>query len=122
MLKESRGFSLIEVLIALVLLAVGLLAVGTLQITSLRGTSFSQHLVQATYLAQDRLEFLKNLSFGDSRLTANRYPDPGTTIAGVTFQREYTVTNDGVLKRIECTVNWNDGRDHSVTFLTIRSQ
>jgi prepilin-type N-terminal cleavage/methylation domain-containing protein len=122
MLRESKGFSLIEILIGLVILAVGLLAVGTLQITSLRGTTFSHHLIQANYLAQDRLEFLNNLSFDDSRLNPNRYAESGTTLAGVTFQREYTVTNDGTLKTIECTVSWNDGRDHRVTFSTMRSQ
>ncbi len=120
--RASKGFSLIELLIGLVLLAIGLLAIGSLQITSLRGTTFSHHLIQATYLAQDRLEFLKSLPFDDSGLNAGQYPEKGLSAAGIPFTRNVTVTQEGALKKIDCTVTWNDGRDHSVTFSTIRSQ
>lgn len=111
-----------EVLIGVLVLAVGLLAIGGLQIASVRGNAFSHHMTQATYIAHDRLEFLKNLPFNDSRLLANRYQEEKVTVAGVDFLREYTVTQEGTLKRIQYTVTWNDGRNRSVTFSTIRSQ
>ncbi len=125
--RASKGFSLIEVLIGLILLAIGLLAIGSLQITSLKGTTFSYHLVQATYLAQDRLEFIKSLPFDDSLLNAGQYPESGLNAAGIAFVRDVTVVyeyNDygRLLKKIDCTVSWNDGRDHSVTVSTTRSQ
>jgi type IV pilus assembly protein PilV len=58
---NNKGFTLIEVLVGLIILAVGLLALAALQITSTRGSSFSNNLMQASYVAQDRLESLKNL-------------------------------------------------------------
>jgi len=122
LLTAERGYTFLEVLIGVLVLAVGLLAIGGLQIASVRGNAFSHHMTQATYIAHDRLEFLKNLPFNDSRLLANRYQEEKVTVAGVVFLREYTVTQEGTLKRIQYTVTWNDGRNRSVTFSTIRSQ
>ena len=124
LLAAERGYTFLEVLIGVLVLAIGLLAIGALQIASVRGNAFSHHMTQATYIAHDRLEFLKNLPFNDSKLLANHYQEEKVTVAGIDFQREYTVTQEetGTLKRIQYTVSWNDGRNRSVTFSTIRSQ
>ena len=106
----------------MLILSIGLLAIGGLQIASVRGNAFSHHMTQATYIAQDLLEFLKNLPFSDPRLLKNRYQEEKVTVAGVAFLPEYTVTEEGNLKRIQYTVSWNDGKNHSLTFSTIRSQ
>ena len=122
LVATERGYTFLELLIGVLILAIGLLAIAGLQIASVRGNAFSHHMNQATYIAHDRLEFLKNLPLSDSLLEAKNHPDEKVTVAGVDFLREYTVTQDGALKRIEYTVSWNDGRNHSVTFSTIRSQ
>jgi type IV pilus assembly protein PilV len=120
--RQPRGFSLIEVLIGLVILAVGLLALAGLQVTSIRGNFFSNSLMQATYAAQDRLEFLKYLSFDSAPLQPGNYGDGMVTLSGVAFDRTYTVVVNGNLKNITYTVTWNDGTNHRVSFSTIRSQ
>jgi type II secretory pathway pseudopilin PulG len=121
--KKELGFSLIEVLIGLIFLAIGILAIAGLQITSVKGNIFSSNLTQATYVAQDRLEFLKNLSFGDALLNAGNHGDGTTTISGVVFTRTYSIVDDlAGYKKITYTVTWNDGVNHSIAFSTIRSQ
>ena len=52
-LSNSRGFSLIEVLIALVVLSVGLLGLAAMQAEGLRTTSVAQQRYQAVRLAGD---------------------------------------------------------------------
>ncbi len=122
MIEKQTGFSLIEVLIGLIFLAIGLLAIAALQATSIKGNIFSNNLMQATYAAQDRLEFLKYLPLDSPELQAGNYnPDP-ITISGVVFNQSYTVVADGDLRTIHYTVTWNDGITHNVTFSTIRSQ
>jgi type IV pilus assembly protein PilV len=121
-MRGAKGFSLLEVLIALVFLAVGLLALAGLQMTSLRGNNFSHHLSLATVVAQDRLEFLKNLPLNSDRLLQNQYDDKPVTLSGMSFERTYSVTEAGSMKTIQYTVGWNDGRNHSVTFATRRGQ
>ena len=121
-IREAKGFSLLEVLIALVFLAVGLLALASLQVTSLRGNTFSHHLTLATYAAQDRLEFLKNLERNSVRLLQGQYDEHPITLSGTAFARTYRVTEAVNMRTIHYTVSWNDGRDHSVTFTTQRGQ
>jgi type IV pilus assembly protein PilV len=129
MIRKSAGFSLIELLIGLVFLAVGLLAMAGLQGTSARGSTFSNNLMQATYLAQDRLESLMNLPLGSAELQGGNYSPgsvttsaPGGSYSSIVFNPSYTVVVNGNLRTIRYTVTWNDGVNHGVTFSTIRSQ
>jgi type IV pilus assembly protein PilV len=119
---NKKGFSLIEVLVGLVLLAIGLLAIAGMQITSVRGNFFSHHLTQASYAAQDRLEFLDNLPINDARLQAGNHNDGTVTISGMIFNRAYTVNVNGDLRTIFYTVLWNDGVNRNISLSTIRSQ
>lgn len=119
---EKKGFSLIEVLICLVFLAIGLLAIASLQITSVRGNFFSNNLMQATYAAQDRLEFLKNLPMDDASLGIGSHNDVPLILSDLTFNRSYLVESDLNGKKINYSVRWNDGTDHKISFSTIRSQ
>ena len=76
--------------------------------------------MHATYVAQDRLELLKNTDFGDALLSNGSHADGSATFSGVVYNRAYTVT--GNPKLISYVVTWNDGVDHNVSFSTIRSQ
>ena len=76
---QQRGFTLIEVLVSLIILAIGLLAIAGMQVTSTRSNFSSKNLTQGTYVAQDGLEFLKNLPFNSPQLQAGNYGDGSTT-------------------------------------------
>jgi type IV pilus assembly protein PilV len=120
---DKKGFTLIEVLIGLVILAIGLLAIAGMQVTSVRGNFFSHYLTQASYVGQDRLEFLDNLPYSSAQLLAGNHSDGTTTISGIVFSRSYTVADDpSGYKIINYTIRWNDGVNRSIAFSTIRSQ
>lgn len=107
----------------MVFLAIGLLAIAALQVTSVRGNYFSNNLMQATYVAQDRLELLKNKPFNSAELQANNYNDGNTTVSGIVFNRSYAVVdNANGYKTISYTITWNDGVGHKIAFSTVRSQ
>jgi type IV pilus assembly protein PilV len=75
--KKQSGFTLIEVMIALVILAVGLLALMTLQIVSIRANAFSSDMTYAGTLAQSRIEHLRNTAYDSiAPNTDFEYDDP----------------------------------------------
>jgi type IV pilus assembly protein PilV len=118
----KKGFSLIEVLVGLVLLAIGLLAIAGMQITSVRGNFFSSNMTQASILAQDRLEALRQLDINHADLDLGTHSEG--TMAGTIFSREYTVTlvPGTTMRTITVTVRWTEGSDHAVSFSTMRAQ
>jgi type IV pilus assembly protein PilV len=120
---NQKGFSLLEILIGLVILAIGILAIAGMQITSMRGNFFSDNIMQASILGQDRLEQLKTLSTPPGPGT---YDDGFITIRGTSFSRVYNVSvhpspdlPDSIV--IQVTVRWRDTSDHSVSFSTVKS-
>ena len=58
----QQGFSLVEVLVAILLLTVGLLALAKMQTQAVASNSYGNQLTQATFLAQDKLEELRLLN------------------------------------------------------------
>lgn len=55
----ERGFTVVEVLIALLVLVIGMAGILSLQLTSTQATAFSRHATEATVLAEDKMEDLR---------------------------------------------------------------
>ena len=113
--QQSRceGFSLIEVMIALVVLAVGLLALGTMQIVSIRSNAFSSEMTYSTMLAQQQLETLKNLGFTDPDLTATppSHTLPEVIEKGASYSVSWEVEDTSAdMKTITMDVTWESLR------------
>ncbi|WP_290652055.1 type IV pilus modification protein PilV, partial [Aquisalimonas sp.] len=76
-LPRQQGYSLLEILIAVLVLSIGLLGLAGLQTTSLQSNQSAAQVSQATFLAQDMFDRMRanseearngnyNLDFGDS--------------------------------------------------------
>jgi prepilin-type N-terminal cleavage/methylation domain-containing protein len=74
--RGLAGFSLIEVMIAMVLLSIGLLAIGAAQLRALEYGADANDRGQATYLAQQQLDRFLALATNDLNLTFCQ-PAPG---------------------------------------------
>jgi len=120
--RKQNGFTFIEVVAGLIILAMGLLAIAIMQITSTKGGYSSSNVTQATIFAQDKLEFLKNLSYNVSDLNSGEHNEG--TIPDTIFSRQYDVVEDSgnSMKTITVTVHWTDRVNHSISFSTIRSK
>ena len=62
---NDNGFTLIEVLIAIVILSVGLLGMASLTVGIINGNKFSNGLTTATTLAQDKMEDIRRQDYSD---------------------------------------------------------
>lgn len=121
--KNSKGLTLLEVLISLVILAISLLAMASLMTSTTQSNAFGGHITEAVTFAQDKLESLRVTAWDD--IESGNDTIQGAT--GVTYNRIWTVEigtnspsppNDNE-KRITVTVNWNDGVPHSISFLSV---
>jgi type IV pilus assembly protein PilV len=119
---NNTGFTLIEVLIGIVILAIGLLGIAGLQVSATRGNFFSNYITQATYSAQAGLEFLENMGLSSPQLQPGNHNDTPLKINDMTFNRSYAIAINGSGRTITYTVTWNDGRDRTVSFSTLRFQ
>ena len=59
--KNSKGRTMIEVLIAMAIFAIGFVAVGSMLLSTTRNNTAGNIITQATMLARERIEFLKTL-------------------------------------------------------------
>jgi len=116
-LKRSNGFSLIEMIIALLILAIALLALAGLMVSTTKNNSFGGHMTEASTFAQDKVEELKVSSYGNVVPGA----DTRTGSTGINYTRTWTVSNNAnsSQKWITVKVDWNDRTNHSISFLSV---
>jgi len=114
--KKSKGFSLIEVLVALVILSISLLALAGLMVQSTKNSSWGSHLTEAATLAQDVLERFRGVR-PQTDILEGTNNDQVTATSGITYTRTWTVTTNGTstLRNITITVTWTDSIFHSIT-------
>ena len=109
-MKDTGGFTLIEILIAMTILMVGLLAIAAMQITALRVNSTALSITERATLAQDKMEELVLLSYDNGSLadTAGGSPHEDTDVpAGFTLT--WTVDEDAANSYKEITVSATKG-------------
>lgn len=121
--RGQRGFTLIEILIALAITVLGLSAVAGMFVANAQGTAYARHATEATVLAEDQLEHM--LTTPSANLTSgfDQVDERGTAVTSGGFTRVWTVTWDGNLARIGITVTWREGQyDREMVFRTLRAR
>ena len=113
--QGEKGFTLIELMVALTVLVIGLLGLMGIVMVSLRASSFSRHGTEATVLAEDKLEELRTVSDPGAYAGTESHLDPrGNAGSGGIFTRRTTVntvTDDadvGPMVKIVVAVSWDE--------------
>ena len=117
---RSKGFTLIEILVALVILSISLLALAGLMVTTTKNSSFGGRMTEAATFAQDLLEQLRASPWGN--VVSGTDQKMGST--GVNYTRNWNVVPNpaGTQRWVTITVNWNDGVNRSIRLLSVISQ
>jgi len=117
--QDESGFSLLDVLLALVLLVFGVLAFASFTGGIMDRNSANEMMSVAVGLAEERVEEIKtkskNSTIGDG--------DDGTvvtTVGGIPYSVVTDVSNGGVgnLVDVNVTVNWTDNQASTYTIVT----
>jgi len=109
--KAEKGFSLIEVLIALAIFSIGILAVTSLQVSASLQSRNSSEITEASAIASNQMEELMLRPFDHNDLDPALNPH---TLSSGKYGIQWTVTasdlnsdtiNDS--KTVDMTVSWN---------------
>jgi prepilin-type N-terminal cleavage/methylation domain-containing protein len=122
-MRSQAGFTLVEVMVALVVIGVGALAIGSLFPTATRDIGQSERTTRAAEYLQEGMERLTSLSYNDPSLQPGMtHYDPANPLPGE-FEREWTVVADHPIsncKTLSMEVRWTEGSaDHVVTAATV---
>ena len=118
---SSRGFTLIEVLIALAIFSIGILAVASMQIRSINLNASAQIQSEATTLAVEWLERLKMLPYDHTDLDELNNPHQDQ-FGSYTIRWEVAETLDLPTKKITVTVINANPNAKDVMLSTIKAQ
>jgi type IV pilus assembly protein PilV len=119
LVRLQEGFTLLEIMVALVILSIGLIALAGLQISALRGNTFSKRMTTAVSIAETKLEQIKNMSYG----TIQSESTTSVTQSNINFTRQVIVTDNTTSKTVEVKVTWvNGSKSYTVPVSTIISQ
>ena len=72
---QEAGFTIVELLVAIVILSIGLLGVAKMQGNSLFGDSFAYNVNQGTNLGQDKIEELVAMPYDDPELSLSTHEE-----------------------------------------------
>ncbi len=123
---DTRGYLLAEVMIAVAIFSIGFAAVGTLIISTTANNTSGNILTQATLLAVETLESLKEETMLD--LAAGAYSDANNPIdargqSGGIFNRSWVIDDPigyDTARRIRVSVSWNRlGTNRTIELTTI---
>ncbi len=118
LIRNTKGFTLIEIVISLGILLIGILAVLALFPVGFDSASRSADLTKATIYAQDKMEEIKRVGYGASGVAATNgaFSDPR-------FNYVVTVSTAGLpanCQQVTLGVTWNyKGKNHNENFVTI---
>jgi type IV pilus assembly protein PilV len=125
LVHRSDGFTLSEVLIAMVVLSIGLLGLSAMTLAMGKSLTFSKQQTVATTLAQDKIEAVRHTPYAQV-VPASHPPEAYNTIPGYPqFSRTVAVHTDSPVadtKTVAVTISWQPpGRDrpYTVTITTV---
>jgi type IV pilus assembly protein PilV len=113
---DEKGFTLLEIFIAILLLTVGLLGTAALTTGVVRGNVSSRLLTSATAIAQSCLEENRRVGYASAGAVpsggTNSCPTGNATVSvnGVSYTRNLGIDSSvGNVKTLTVTVTWSEG-------------
>jgi len=103
--SNEKGFTLVELLVAVVILAVGVLALVGSSASVTRMIGSGKHTTNATLVAERRLEALRYQALGSSPLCSAL---ASGTATGTGYSEQWTVSGAGASRTLTAQVIYQD--------------
>jgi type IV pilus assembly protein PilV len=122
---NDKGFTLIEVLVAMVILSIGLLGTAALITGIINGNKVSNRISTATTCAQDKMEEIRRLGYSGMPTSDTTTTEPYNSITNYSLYKRITFTDvdnpAAGMKTVTVTVCW-DSDNSSIELKTILAQ
>lgn len=102
---NTKGFTLLEVIVAMVIVVVGLVLISQAFSIGLRAVRVSDKATVARFLAEQKITDLETQAFTALQSTNG---DFGTDYPGFTWQEEVITTNLDNLIQVNLTIAWTE--------------
>lgn len=119
---HHHGFTLIEMLVALVVLSIGMLGLSRMTVSTINVNALTRQLTVAAALAQDRMESLKQAGYAGATMVTST-EDYGAIPNYSAYKRVTTIKMDTpeAMKTVIVTVSWQSGK-HTLNASTILAE
>ena len=77
-LSEQKGFSLVEMMIAVCIMAIAFAGLATMEVACINGNSIASNVTMGITLAQDKMEELNSVDYNDPRVADVNTGNNGT--------------------------------------------
>ena len=120
--RGEQGFTVVEVLIALLVLLIGMAGMLSLQLTAMKATGFSRHATEASILAEDRMEYLRTAPIASLADSSDQVDARGVPDDTALYTRTWTITPGTDTTTITVSVSWLEqgGEPYTITMSTLR--
>ncbi|MFY9397666.1 MAG: prepilin-type N-terminal cleavage/methylation domain-containing protein [Desulfomonilia bacterium] len=130
---KKGGFTLIELVVAILVFSLGILGIAKLQSMAVQGNAYSMHFAEGMSVAQNTIERLMDLpmtsnSLGGAADLTTPFAwttDPVRTQRNMEFTTRWLVSQVGTLglRQVDVEVSWNEkDSDHSITISFIKGR
>lgn len=115
--SRNKAFSLLEVIVSISILSIGIVSLLQAFSAALRSTGLSSDIINAVFLAEDKLE---ELEFKEIQKTINQEPDTASANSGkFTCQTRLDFLSDLNLYVLDMAVKWQrSGKEEKITLNT----
>ena len=119
--RKQAGFTMIEVMIAVLLTAIAVIGIVGLYRVQTRSAGYSRHSTEATVLAADKMEQLRTVAITAAATGSETGLDARGKAGGI-YDRSWDISAQGAYWKLQITVSWNDdGTTRSVTLHSLRN-
>ncbi len=109
LIRNNKGFTLVEVIMAMLIVLIGLLAISMMQIMAIKNNANISQKTEALNLAQDRLEDIKRNALDHFADLANGSDSKGP------YTRSWTITPlNSMTRQVIVTVTCPSGKSYKL--------
>lgn len=119
-MRSQQGFTLIEVMMAMVILGIGIMSIVALQTQDMAYNNSSRRQTQGSTWAMDRIEQLRSVPYGDANLSVGNH-NANQGPYSLSWKVEDNDAKVLDTKKVTVTTSWNNRAVSSVIFIRTKS-